>query len=95
MKICFLCSKGQKFNVLDFDENWFATQFLSVNSIFEVFMMKSFQKNEKIEFCHFCISLVLYSISETLDGRGTLNFKVGSKIQVPFFKLVKSMKHIT
>ena len=62
MKICFLCSKGQKFNVLDFDKNWFATQFLCVNSIFEVFMMKSFQKNEKnwiLSFLHLC-STVFY-----------------------------------
>ena len=55
----------------------------------------STNKIEKIEFCHFRIFLVLYSISKTLYGRGTLNLRAGSKIQVPFFKLVKSMQHLT
>ena len=69
MKICCLCSKGQKFNVLDFDKNLFGNQFLCVNSIFEVFIGYMFpEKWKKIEFCHFCIFLLLYSIVKLYMG---------------------------
>ena len=58
-------------------------------------MLISTQKYEKIEFCHFPDFVVLYLISKTSYGRGTLNLWARSKIHVPIFKLVKSMQHIT
>ena len=78
MKICCLCSKGQKFNVMDFDKNLSVPLFWCGIYIFEAIYDNIYPRNWKklrfviFAFSYYCILLVKLYMggAHSIWGRG-------------------------